>query len=315
MQTQNFVNERLLESQFGSIYQTKEYANFVEFKNWESIFIKFLDNKGAIKGQILISKYRRFSQSNVKTNLLSKIPGTKKMIYRWVFGPIIFDKSYESEINKKLSEFLISKKCKVFGSEHPLSKDHFTCFSSKFVLEDWGTFLIDLQKETSELWEKFDKHSARKNIERSKKRNVTVNEITEKDLINYHSMLEETKNKVDWNVNLDEILFLLKTLNPIGFSGFIAKVDDIPVGGILFSFFNRYINEWGVARTEKDFSEKLYSQDLFKWNIINWGIKNNCLYYDLTGANPNSKSTKEAGIFRYKKKWGGDFVKYKSCKL
>ena len=44
--------------------------------------------------------------------------------------------------------------------------------------------------------------------------------------------------------------------------------------------------------------------------IIEWGIENNQRFYDLTGINPNPKTDKELGIFRYKKKWGGNLVNY-----
>jgi len=73
----------------------------------------------------------------------------------------------------------------------------------------------------------------------------------------------------------------------------------------LFSYFNNYIIEGAVARSNKDTLEKLYSQDLIKWKIIEWGIENNMKYYDLAGFNPDPKSEKEKGIMNYKKKWGG----------
>ena len=73
----------------------------------------------------------------------------------------------------------------------------------------------------------------------------------------------------------------------------------------MFSFFNKYINEWGVARSHIDTDQKLYSQDLINWKIIEWGIDNNMNWYDLTGFNPNPISKEEEGLLRYKKKWGG----------
>ena len=90
-------------------------------------------------------------------------------------------------------------------------------------------------------------------------------------------------------------------LRPLGFTGFLAWKNGLPVGSIMVSFFNNYVNEWGVARSDLDRDEKLYSQDLIKWKIIEWGNNNKFRYFDLTGANPNPKNSKEEGIFRYKK--------------
>ena len=65
-----------------------------------------------------------------------------------------------------------------------------------------------------------------------------------------------------------------KILKPVGYSGFLAKKDNVLIGGIMFSTFNNYIIKGGVARSDYDTKMKLYSQDLIKWNIIQWGIKN-----------------------------------------
>jgi lipid II:glycine glycyltransferase (peptidoglycan interpeptide bridge formation enzyme) len=307
-------NQRLLNSITGSIYQTKEYSEFIQHKGWFPRFLKFIDNDENIVGQILLSTYSRF-QKKRGSKIINFVPCIKKSIYRWVFGPVIFDLSKSKEIYKCLAEFLNSQNCKVYGSEHPLIPNSFQHLDSSFHLENWSTFLIDLKTSSDLLFKKFDKHSARKNIERSEKRGVTINEINENNLFEYYELLKETKSKVDWNVTFDEILYLWKKLKPIGFTGFLAKHEEIPVGGILISYFNNYINEWGVGRSKLDYTKKLYSQDLLKWHIINWGIKNNHNFYDLTGANPNPSSEKESVIFRYKKKWAGKYVEYNICKI
>jgi lipid II:glycine glycyltransferase (peptidoglycan interpeptide bridge formation enzyme) len=307
-------NQRLLNSVTGSIYQTKEYSEFIQHKGWSPRFLKFIDNDENIVGQILLSTYSRF-QKKKGFKFLNFVPIIKKSIYRWVFGPVIFDLSKSTEIHVSLSQFLNSQNCKVSGSEHPLIPNSFQPMNSSFHLENWGTFLIDLKTSSDLLFKKFDKHSARKNIERSQKRGVVITEINENNLFEYYELLKETKSKVDWNVTFDEILFLWKKLKPIGFTGFLATHEEIPVGGILISYFNNYINEWGVGRSKLDYSKKLYSQDLLKWHIINWGIQNNHNFYDLTGANPNPSSEKESGILRYKKKWAGKYVEYNICKI
>ena len=90
----------------------------------------------------------------------------------------------------------------------------------------------------------------------------------------------------------------------------MAKKDEKPVGGLFFSYFNKYIIEGGLARSPIDYKEKLYSQDLIKWKIIEWGVKNKMNWFDLAGANVNPKNQKEEGILRYKKKWGGKQFDY-----
>jgi len=310
----NSWNERLLNSKTGSIYHTVEYANFIIHKGWTPKFVTFLDNTGKIIGQILLSTYSRFENRGIIKKIFGYVPGTKNQMYRWVFGPIVFDSKYGDQIYKKLSEYLLSQNCRIYGTEHPLEFNVMSRFHSKFSLTNWGTFLIDLSKSKDELWKNLDKHSAKKNIERSQNRGVQVNEMTFQDLKEYFDLLKETKSKVNWDINFDEVSLLWNTLKPVGFTGFIAKFENMPVGGLLVSHFNNYINEWGVGRTEFDYTNKLYSQDLIKWKIIEWGITNKFHYYDLTGVNPTPQSQKETGIFRYKRKWGGDLIKYQICK-
>ena len=303
-------NSRLSSSNLGTIYHTKEYADFLISKNYQPIFLKFLDSSGTIVGQLLVSSYSIFDKKDGIKKFVKYIPNRKKIMYRWIFGPVIFDDSKTKEIHSELGKFLIKKNCKVKGTEHPLFSNQFLNLGKNFDLTKWGTFLIDLNQDIDDIWKKFNKHSAQKNIKRAEKRDVVVTELNPKNLEDYFQLLKNTKSKVGWDIPFDEISNLWKFLNPVGFSGFLATWNDEPIGGILFSFFNNYINEWGVGRSSLDYSEKLYSQDLIKW-----GKQNNCNYFDLTGVNPNPSTPKELGIFRYKQKWGGDFKEYYQCSL
>jgi lipid II:glycine glycyltransferase (peptidoglycan interpeptide bridge formation enzyme) len=160
-----------------------------------------------------------------------------------------------------------------------------------------------------------DKHSVRKNIQRSQKRNVEVYEMQSSDLPYYFEMIKETKQKEGSKVKYEDFENLWNLLSSVGMTGFVAYKEKQLVGGILISSFNGLINEWGVARSKFDTEKKLYSQDYIKWKIIEWGIGKGCKYFDLTGVNPNPKSSKEKGILRFKKKFGGKMAEYNVIKL
>ncbi len=303
-------NKRLLDSKYGTIYQTKEIAQYFEkTSKFKNSFLQFLDQSGTIVGQILLSKHNISKNKSVK-GILKNFLLKNNSLYRWVYGPVIFDESKTYEINEQLFFYLKSKKTKIFGSEHPLLSGSFFNSKTSCKIKNWSTFLIDLSLSKEELWKNCDKHSARKNVERSLKRNVIVKEITKNDLKYHHSILADTKAKVGHKSLLSNIEIQWDLLHPLGFTGFLAWKDGLPVGSIMVSFFNNYVNEWGVARSDLDRDEKLYSQDLIKWKIIEWGNNNKFRYFDLTGANPNPKNSKEEGIFRYKKKWGGNMIQY-----
>lgn len=307
-------NERLLESKYGTIYQTKEYSTYVkDAYNWETNFLLFINSQGDIVGQLLLTSQPKFTGNGLHNKLLDIL--TKRRIYRWSYGPVIFFPTYNDEIIKSLSKYLISLDSKVIGYEHPLSSGLLSKIEKPFIINKWSTFIIDLKKNKETLWNNLDKHSARKNIERSQKRGVVIKQMDSTILESYYKMLLETKKKVGGEVSFNDVESLWKNLNPIGLSGSIALYNEEPIGGILISSFNSYINEWGVARTDFDREQKLYSQDYLKWKIIEWGINNNQNYFDLSGVNPDIANAKEEGIFRYKEKWGGNFIEYYFCSI
>ena len=205
--------------------------------------------------------------------------------------------------------YLKSQNCKVKGLGHPLLPHNTSFLEPKIKITNWITYLIDLNLPIDELYNKIEKHSGRKNIERSIRRGVEIDEITHKSLVEYVNLMNNGKNK-EKKMDLKSMQKTWDVLKPLGYSGFLARKDGIAVGGLMFSHLNGHIIEAGVARSEDDWKNKLYSQDLIKWKIIQWGVKNKMKYYNLAGANPNPKSPKEEGILRFKKKWGGEKYNY-----
>jgi hypothetical protein len=298
-------NKRLFDSKIGTIFQTKERGEY-DAKNIQPIYLLFKDENDVIVAQNLIKVYERFSKNNSKGKFLNSIPTSRKKLYSWVYGPVIFKEELSKEIFIAFRDFLISEKCAVDGWVNLLFCGNPEVLSKNYIVQKWGTFLIDLTKSKEEVYNKISKHSGRKNIERSIKRGITVEEITDKSLLEYHNLINKMKkNEGRETSKFENLLQRWKIYKPVGYSGFLARKDDEVIGGLLFSYVNGQILEAGVARSEIDRKNHYYSQDLIKWKIIEWGIENNLKYYNLTGFNPNPSTEKEKGILRYKEKWGG----------
>jgi len=186
---------------------------------------------------------------------------------------------------------------------------------NNFEISLWSTYLIDLTKPKDQLYNNIKKSNGRKNIERSIRKGVVVEEITTKTLPEYVDVLNKMyRESGREEVKLDIIMYWWTLFEPLGYSGLIAKKNETIIGGLLFSYFNNYLIEALVARSKKDSEEKLYAQDLIKWKIIEWANNKKLRYYDLAGFNPKPESPKEVGIMEFKKKWGGvkhDFWKIK----
>jgi hypothetical protein len=301
-----FWNKRLLESKTGTIFQTVENSEYQKIVlNWEHIFLKFLLPNGEIVGQLVLSKTPR--QGKVAKFKLGKIFFDENL-YRWAYGPVIFNYDHATDMMISLKNYLKINKFKAYGILHPLSSNYFKNLSNIFKVKKWSTFLIDLSLDFDTLNNNLDKHSARKNVDRSLKKNVIVKQITKSELLDYFNLLHHTKEKTGVTIEFFDTETMWSKFDKLGFNIFLAYYEGKPVGGLGVSSFNNFINEWGVGRSEIDFSKKLYAQDLIKWKIIEWGKENKLNYFDLSGVNPIPSNSKEEGIFRYKKKWGGKQV-------
>jgi lipid II:glycine glycyltransferase (peptidoglycan interpeptide bridge formation enzyme) len=302
-------NNRLISSPFGTIYQSSNLSLHLKNHKIKSIFIKFFDESKNIVGQIIIGEQSR-SVKKFNTKFLGKFIGIKPLL-QWTYGPIIFDQDYKLEIYNLLVDFLIKQKKKISGVEHPFLSNSSYNQHNKLKIIPWSTFIIDLKKPKKLLFESISNHNGRKNIDRSIKRGVIIEEIDKNSLLEYHDL----KNAMRKSAGEQEKDFkILKNwwelMTPLGYSGFLAKKNEIPVAGLLFSHVSGQIIEGGVVRSKLDYEENLYSQDLIKWKIIEWGIEHNMNYYNLAGFNPNPNNTKEEGIFKYKQKWGGNKYDY-----
>lgn len=303
-------NSRILETGLGTIYQTKERADYVIKAGVPVKFLKFIDNSGKIVAQNLLTFQPRFHVNNNKSKFLKNLPLLKKTVCNWSFGPIFFQPELYNDIYKTFFHYLKTHKYVLNGWTHPLLQHNIENVSKQYKIKKWGTYVLNLNQELDDLYKNIDKHSGRKNIERSEKRGVTIEQITENTLLDYLELINTTRRQNMPPADIDFFKFRWKTFQPLGYSGFLAKRDGMSVGGLLFSYFNGYIIEIGVARSKIDTEEKLYSQDLIKWKIIEWGVKNKMKYYDLSGFNPNPISQKEVGIEKYKRKWGGTLHLY-----
>ena len=220
---------------------------------------------------------------------------------------------YRDEIAKSFGTWLKSIG-HFHGSLHPLDSKFDFSAQLNFNKKMNSTFIIDLREDIETIFKKTNKNSVQKNIRRSEERGVTVTSITSKnDLIEYYNLQKTYREANDLHpYQLDDILEGFNLLGSLGYHGFIARLDDVPIGAISFSSFNGYINESVIAITEIDYEKKLYSQDLLRLKIIEWGKEYDCKYYDLSGVKLENQTPKEQGIFRNKKKWGGALFSYSS---
>lgn len=308
-------NQKLLETQLGTIFQTKEYAYYFESRlKSKPKFLRFFTKTGDLVGQLILFQSYKGQKRLARTigrglifSYFSKFQRILPKFNYWNFGPVIFDCDFMSEISESLGSLLKSWNSPFRGILHPLDSNFIFPQKFNFQNEKCSTFIIDLKQDKEAIFKNTNKNSVQKNIKRSIQRGVKVTQFkSKKDLMIYYELQKKHReeNKIQ-PYEKDDIFERFHNLSPLGNTGFIAWFDEIPISAISFSSFNGYINESGIARSKIDTAKKLYSQDLLRWKIIEWGKQHNCNFYDMSGINPENRNSKEEGIFRNKKKWGG----------
>ena len=145
--------------------------------------------------------------------------------------------------------FIEKSKKNIHVITHPLSNYN----EFHFKTTPWATYLINLKKSKEELFSNLNKKSARKNIQQAIDDEIVIEQINDKSLKKYHELLTSVRKESGATEFSYEYTYdFWKFLQPAGLTGFLAKKNGIPLGGLTFSFFNNYILEMGVARSKKD---------------------------------------------------------------
>lgn len=180
-------------------------------------------------------------------------------------------------------------------------------------IHEHGTFIVKIDGNTSDkIWNSFDR-SVRKNINKCERMGVVVRALdtfqeVEKD---YLPILRETRERLGFSMPpFYPNQYAWQWLHQKGsiLEVFLAYLDGAPLAGLgLFGLKDGKVIELAVAYSNQFYEEKIPAHDLIKWKIIEWGRTHHIKEYDLGGVDPKATDEKSLGIYRFKKKFGGDY--------
>lgn len=321
----NTWNKFLKYSNSSNIFQTRQWACFsLNYLNKEPLFFDLIENDKSIAKCLFLKEsfmhnffFERIFGSFIIYILYKFFP-----VLTTVGGPILLDNNLDVKkqfILKIINYCEVTKIKKIEIQSFPL--DEADLILEKKLFEDcgfivkvWGTFLIDLRNNKEALWNNIKKE-ARKLIKKTEKEGVVVEFAQdENDLREYYSLLKLHRKSLGLRTySFDNVLQLWKnfrTKEEKNYEVLLAKKDGNLLAAMAVLVFNGNIVEIAAARSSLSMNEKIYANDLIKWRIIEWGNSLGYLTYDLGGVNPNPKTEKEDGIFKFKEKWGGKFFRY-----
>ncbi len=177
----------------------------------------------------------------------------------------------------------------------------------------WATLLVDLAVDEEHLWYRLDQ-AARNKIRKCERERVRVRKIIDFQdyIVNYHkpyAMAKEAYGGTPSPLYVAQVMFEedLRGYNTY----FVAESQDGQVLATLGMYiFNGTATEMASALTPAAHELKIPAQDILHWEMIKYAKAHGCHTFNLAGIAPEPRDAKEAGIRRFKEKWGGRYVEY-----
>lgn len=168
--------------------------------------------------------------------------------------------------------------------------------STDFVLS-----ISTIKGKPDDLAGKIDSNDFR-NIRKAEKRGVQIeNGTSTQQLQEFYSMHVATRRRHGVPVQPWRFFVLMKQEildNGMG-QIWIARKDNYPVAGAIFLHWNNTLTYKFGASTDQ--GRENFANDLLMWRAMCWGCQN-----DFTSLDWGRSDIGEAGLRRYKKKWGSD---------
>ncbi|PIO08344.1 hypothetical protein COU59_01825 [Candidatus Pacearchaeota archaeon CG10_big_fil_rev_8_21_14_0_10_34_12] len=241
-------------------------------------------------------------KSKIFGNRLISLPFTD-------FGGYVgkIDKNFLKEVSKKLKETKgISKvEIRLNNFMDDYQEIEKSIIQNGFKKEYKKNQCILKIKNEEEMWNDFSRIT-RKGVKKAQKSGLELREInTNEELKSFYKLY--FKNMKDFGTPQHSHDFFRNLMDLM--KGKFKGLNCYKEGKLIGSLIILYSKDYAYAAynvSEKDFL--IYQpNDLIHWELIKWCAKKRIKYFDFGQCNANSEEgTHDAGIFKFKKKWGGE---------
>jgi len=173
--------------------------------------------------------------------------------------------------------------------------------------EGYLNYLIDLRKPLEEIFRSFSS-SCRRNIRKSERNGVLIEEITSKDKVKvFYALLKKTYSKA--RIPFADFSLFASAFDKLYSRDmakfFLAKSGDQYIAGRVILLFKGKIFDW-YAGSDHDYSN-FYPNEMLVWRILKWGSQNGFHTFDFGGA---GRPEEKYGVRDFKERFRGDVVNY-----
>ena len=251
--------------------------------------------------------------------LLNRLFPTHRLLY----GPIIFKRSNYYEILEAFVKYLDTN---IFLSsvsvrniippihDNQLDHDKTRAIYEKygFTSRQWGSFITQVDGDIDELWKKIGKES-RSKVRKAKKQGVYIIEVTDIDNLKRYYHMSLTLSKRNGLRSKAWKAFLHCHTDP-NTKIFLSMKKGVAISGQMALIAGKNLILGAVTTSDYAIKHKVPGNDLMQWHVLEWAHNNGYCNVDSVGVSPNprTQTSKEAGIYNFKKRWGGELVRYYS---
>lgn len=323
-------NKNLMKCEYSTFFQTTEFL-IQEVSNNYPIFIYIYDEKGETKGQLGLNIIK--SKKGYSSNIMNKVVQLASKLGNrgtWVSGPIIHSKKNNERkeilitILKALETVIKENNLMILDGYSPpqdllLNKNYKMEFKKNgFVIEDFLTFVIDLNQDIDKLWKNVKKN-ARNDVTKAQRENIEIKEIQNKHDLEKFELLSKQWAKTK-GIEIKNPLVNLKNdwrdlQNNIQ-KFFLALKDDEILAALRIACFNQIVYTRQVLNSYSKLGN--HTGSILTWSAMKWAKDSGMKIYDFSGGEAHKKSKQDSkryseqwnSLLSYKRKWGGQEFPY-----
>lgn len=195
--------------------------------------------------------------------------------------------------------------------EHPYQKHEFDpkLRAAHAHYQPDTTLIIDLTKSNEEILAQM-KPKGRYNIKLALKKNVQIREEPNAD--EFYKLLQQTTERDKFHGHNKE--FYQKMIDMVDDAKlYIAEYEGEPIAGLIATFYKDTATYYYGASSNKH--RNVMAPYLLQWSTILEAKDRGCKYYDFLGIAPEgSKGHAWEGVTAFKRKFGGEVVRYAEYK-
>jgi len=287
--------------QYGTIFHTWEWLKIAERHTDMKLYPII-----GMKGTTVVGIYPIFLHKRLLRSVFSPPP--------WVavpyLGPVILE--YEKlKQDKKESIFIVQRSVDDFIREE--MRAHYSLIKTApgildarplkwngYIVEPIYNYVIDLRKGADSIFKNFKK-KLRQNINRAKRRGISVEEGSKEELEwIYETIVTRYEEQGRKNSIYKGYLFdLFNAFHPQNMKIFVAKYNGELIGGMIDLYYKNKVTSW--LGNVKSNVEGVSPNELLQWEAIRYTIEYGMNYYEEIGANTEH-------LCRYKSKYNPNLL-------